>query len=449
VSLVLAAAAVTELCGAMPEPAEPPDPADSAAYTTVGDDARAAGDVTTAAIAYRNAVALDPGNARAAAALAALCRAASAAPATPATPAAPDDDPALLDAIARYRGGDRAAARAALSAIVASRSDSAAAHFFLGLIAFERHETSAAIRELELADGDPDYRELATGLVRLARRDGAVAVALLVEPELDTNPQLLPDTPPAGALSGAPQLDEDVLTAATLTVRPRPWLIIRDALAWRNQRQLSALDFVGENAQVAAELDDGPHRVALRYDLDYDLLDGARYLLANRASLGYRHDGPSVALVASYSLRRRDYANAAQEAFTGWVHAGDAGAVIHLGRGAELDARLTAGREVTADSSFANLSGGVALALRTRSTSPVRLAASAAAGYARYDSAEPDGQLRRDFAIEAGVDLEIDVGDHVVAVAGTSATRNTSSIEDFRYAKLLARCGLVLAFGAL
>jgi tetratricopeptide (TPR) repeat protein len=440
VSLLAAAVALTDLCGAAPGPAAPPDPADSAAYATVGDEALATGDSRTAAIAYRNAVALDPTNTHAKAALAALCDA---------QPAS-EDDTALLDAIARYRAGERTAAGAAFAAIVAAGTrTAAAAHFFLGLIALDRHEAGVAIRELGLARSDPEYRELARPLLRLARRDGALAITLVVEPELDSNPQLLPDTPPAGAVTGTPQVDEDLLVAATITARPWPWLAIRDVLVWRNQRQFSALDFVGENAQVAAELARGRARAMLRYDLEYDLLDGSRYLFANRAGVAVRHDGSRAAIVASYAVRRRDFARASEQAFSGWVHAMDAGAVVHLPRGLELDARLAGGRELTADRSYANVSGSVQLALRTRSTSTIRLAVSASGGYARYDRAEPDGQLRRDVPVEASADLEIDLGDHVIAVAGASATRNMSSIEDFRYAKLVARCGLVLAFGAL
>ena len=200
-SLLAAAIALADLCRPV-SPAASPDPGESAAYTAVGDDARAAGDPATAAIAYRKAVTLDPSNERAAAGLAALCHEDSAA--------------SLLDAIARYRAGDQAAAAAALADIVRAQDAAAGAHFFLGLIALERHDTSAAIHELELASADPRYGALAVPLLRLAHRDGALAVALLIEPELDTNPQLVPDTPPTGATVGAPSTDEDLLTVPYL-----------------------------------------------------------------------------------------------------------------------------------------------------------------------------------------------------------------------------------------
>lgn len=432
--------ALAELCAAAPEPAAAPDPADSVAYSDVGDDARAAGDVRTAVIAYRKAIALDATNQRARAALAAVCKDA----------AAGGDASELVDAIAHYRAGERASAASALAAITAAQGATAtAAHFFLGLIALDDHDARTAIRELELARADPDYREIAAALLRQAHRDGALVLALLVEPELDTNPQLLPDTPPAGAVTGAPEADADLLTAATLTARPWSWLAVRNALSWRNQRRLSALDFLGEDFQVAAELTRRRDRFVVQYDFDLDVLDGARYLLAHRAGAAYRHDWPELALTASYSLRRRDYARDSELGFTGWVHAADAGVVLRAGGGIELDARLTAGREVTSDASFANLSGGLRVALRTRSTARVRLTAGVAAGYVRYDFAQPDGLLRRDAAGEATADLEIDLGDHVMAVAGASLTGSESSIEDFRYSKLVVRGGLVVALGVL
>jgi hypothetical protein len=447
VSVLAAAVTLADLCGTSPEPAPSPDPADSAAYTAVGDDARATGDLRTAAIAYREAMALDPANRRATAGLAALCHGND-----------DDDRGALLDAIARYRAGEHVAAAAALSEIVrrggtssagAGAGTSTGAHFFLGLIALVRHDTGTAIRELELARADPDYRALAESLLRLAHRDGAIAVALLVEPELDTNPQLLPDTPPSGAITGAPAADEDLLTVATIVGRPAPWLAVRNAVTWRDQRRLSTLNFLAEDLEIAAELAGGAHRVVIRYDLADDVAGGANYLVANRASVAYRHDGSTVAPVASYALRRRDFLQSTEQSFTGWVHTADAGAVVQLGAGIELDARATLRRELTADTSFANLAAGIRLALRTRSTARVRLIASTAGGFASYDTAQPNGQLRRDVPLEASADLEVDLGDHVIAVAGASVAHNASSIEDFRYNQLIARCGLVVAWGGL
>lgn len=437
--MLAAAVILADLCGAPPEPAAIRDPEDSADYTDVADAARAAGDLRTAVIAYRKAVALDAANRRAAAALAELCRA---------TVEAGETD-RLLAAIARYRAGDRAAAAAALAELVRGHGSSeAGAQFFSGLIALERHDTGTAIRAFERARSDPDYAALAAALIRLARRDGAIAAVLLIEPEVDSNPQLVPDTPPSGEMLGTPAADVDLLAVATVTARPAPWLSVRNALTWRDQRELSALDFVADDLEVAAELATGRHHVALRSGADFDLLDGSPYLVATRAAVAYRHDGDVVSPVASYTLRRREFLRDAERPFTGWVHSADAGVAVSLGSLA-LDARAVIRRELTADLTFTDLFAGGRLVLSTRPTAPVRFTATASAGYAHYDGAEADGSLRRDVVLEASADLEADLGDHVIAVAGVGATHNQSTLDDFNYSQVIARLGLMIAWGGL
>src|SRR5436305_351565 len=74
--IAILAAAIADLCGPAPAPVAPADPEDAARYVQVADDARAAGDVRVAAVAYRAALARDPSSAAARTALAELCRAA-------------------------------------------------------------------------------------------------------------------------------------------------------------------------------------------------------------------------------------------------------------------------------------------------------------------------------------------------------------------------------------
>jgi len=432
------AAVIADLCAAAPESLAPPDPAESAAYAQAGDEARRAGDVRIAAIAYRKAVAADRDNAPAKDALAALCEA----------DAAPDSDAALLEAIARFRAGDLEGARAGLVRLASGAGASAAsAHFFLGLIALRRHDRTRAVRELEIAARDPAYTETATAMLRLARRDGPLAAVVLAEPEIDTNPQLVPDTPPTGALTGPPTTDEDLLLVGTITARPARWLAFRDVLAWRKQRQLQELDFLGETAQATIELERRADHLSLRYDLDYDVLKGTSYLLAHRGTAVYRHDIGMVTVGASYSLRHREYLQPIQAGFTGWVHAADLGATLHLTPQLDIDVSALGWRELTGDPAFSDVAGGVQATVRARMSSRVRIAASAKVWAAVYDGAEPDGALRRDTHGESTLDVEIDLDDHVIAVAGASITGNQSTLEDFRYWKLVARVGIALAFG--
>lgn len=438
--IAILAAAIAELCGPAPAPSAPPDAADAARYVEVGDAARADGDVRVAAVAYRAALARDPHNAAARSALDALCRAAK---------NAADDGSELLAAIAVYRSGELDAAETTLGQIAARNGPSAAgAHFFLGAIALQHHEGGRAVAELEIAGRDPLYAEPAATLLPLAHRDGAFAVVALVEPELDTNPALLPDTPPAGSMLQKPQIDDDLLLATTITARPTRWFYARDQVLFRKQHNESELDFFGETATAGVETPQGRDRFGLRYDFDYDLLDGLAYLYAHRATATALHDLGGVALVASYALRRRDYQDSAQAAFTGWVQTADAGAIVHATPAVDLDARATLVREHTEDPAFSDLAIGGAVAARARLAPGIRLTAMGAGWYALYDGPEPDGTDRRDVHGEASGDLEVDLGNHALATFGAGVIGNASTIGDFQYYKLVVRCGLAFAIGA-
>ena len=407
------------------------DPADAAAYVQTADEAHAAGDVRIAAIAYRKAAEL--GDARAARVLAELCRA----------DAEPGDEITLESAIRMVLDGDLAHARPALESIVAHGTRAAAgAQFFLGVIAIRHHDGGEAEAHLVAAARDPDYAHAAEAMLRLARRTGRLEALLFAGSELDTNPELLPDTPPAGA-TGTPHADENAQLALTVTARPARWLVVRDALVWRKQRELAWLDFLGDNAQAAVELD----HVTVRYDLDYDLLAGRSYLIAHRGTLAYSHDLHRWTVGAAYSLRARDYRRATEEPFSGAVHAVEAGATYHASATLDVDARALGWRELTRDALFSNWAGGGQLAVRARPRSRLRLDAIASAWYAHYDGADADGALRRDLHAEGTADLEVDLADNLIAIAAVSTMVNTSTIEDFRYWKLVVRLGLAFAIG--
>ncbi|MDB4959450.1 MAG: Tetratricopeptide 2 repeat protein [Myxococcales bacterium] len=424
-------AIVADLCAAPPESATA-DTQESAAYSRAGDEAIETGDLRIATIAYRKAVAFDPANDHARQALAALCQ---------------PDDGALLAAIARFREGDLDRAHTELTAIVARDSTSAGAHLFLGLIALGRHDGALAERELALASTNSAYAAVAGEMQRFARREGRLTVVALVAPEIDTNPQLVPDTPPLGATAGSPTPDEALLLATTVTVRPTPWLVLRDGLAWHDQRKLSSLTFLGENAQAAIERDHHANHAAVRYDLDLDWLGGAQYLVAHRGTASYRRDFSGFALAGTYSVRHRAYQQLAQADFTGWVYSGDESVLVHATPRVDLEIKTIGWREVTVDPAFSALAGGAQVMLRGRPMAGTRAAFGASSYYARYDGAEPDGLLRRDLHGEITADLDVDLSDHWIAIASASLIGNRSTVEDFRYWKLVARLGLELAFG--
>ena len=421
--------AIADLCGPV-SPASA-DAAESATYTGVGDDERVR-DQRVAAIAYRKAIALDASNAHARDALAELCRGSS-------------EDRTLRAAIARFTAGDLDAAETMLVGFE-NGPDAAAAHFYLGLIALARHDGSAS-DELELAARDPAYATLTASLQRIARRQGMFELLLLAAPEVDTNPQLLPDTPPAGATTGPAQADTDLLVGGTATARPTRWLVVRDAVTFRRQRTLTALDYLGEQAQAEVTGSRGAARVAVRYDLDYDRIGGSSYLVANRGSVSYRHQLDGVALIAEYGLRYRDYRQASESAFTGFVQTGAAGAIVHMAPTIDLDLRATLAYEHTADPTFADVAAGALAAIRVRPTDRLRLTGTLTTWYAHYDAAEPDGTVRADLHGALSADLEVDVAERVIVLAGVGLEGNHSSVDDFRYWRLAARVGLAFAVG--
>lgn len=428
---------LAELCRQTTTPL-PADPDASAEYTAVGDEARAQEDLRIAVTAYRKAVALDSANRHAADALREICSAAGSA------------DETLLQALGHYRRGDTAGATRMLDALQASEGSlPAGAHFVLGLIALDNHDRRTAERELALVQGDPVYGALARDLLRLAHRDGAIAATLLVGSELDTNPQQLPDTPPMNASTGPRTADESLLVVGAFTVRPHRAVALRNVLAWRKQHELDQLDFLGESAQASVELGHGATRASILYDFDADLIGGQPYLLAHRAMGAIRHDLGATGLRASSSVRRRDYLQPAQSEFTGWVYGGEVGVLVHLGLRAELEADALGWREQTADPVFSTLAGGGRIGLRARPASRLRLAANLATWYATFDAPQPDGQRRRDVHVEGAADLEVDIADNVILLVGANAARNASSVEDFRYWKLVARGALAFTIGGL
>jgi hypothetical protein len=436
--ILLLAAALTDLCG--PVAADPVgNPSEAASYVEVGDAAAAEGDLRVAATAYRKALAVDAGSTHARDALDALCRA---------DRAREDDRGPLLEAIARFRAGELDEARDRLSAIAQAGGPSApGAHFFLGLIALQRHDAALARAELERAKTDGAYAALATSMLRLAARDGVFTARVLVAGEADSNPQLLPDTPPVGATTGARTPDLDALAAVSLVARPVGWLVLRDVVSYRAQDQLTSLDFFDEQAQLAVELERGRDYFLVAYDFNDDLLDREQYLLASQGTVGYRRELGALAAVATYALRRRDYQQAAVAPFTGWVHDGAAGITVHATPTLDIDVRALVTREITADAVYADVAVGALAGVRAQIGGRVRLNAIASGRYATYDAAEPDGELRRDWHGEASADLELDLGDLTLAMCGVSAIDNVSTIDDFRYTKLVGRCGLSVAIG--
>ena len=402
-----------------------PDAAEAAEYARTGDDARAAGDARIALVAYRKAAAL--GDAHSAAAMRELCETETA--------------PTLEDAIGLFKRGELARADAILAGL-----DTPGSHFFRAAIALRRHEGGDAEAQLSLAARDPEYASASRTLLRIARRTGRVEALVFLGGEVDTNPQLLPDTPPTGD-TATPTTDANGQLAVTTVARPVEWFALRNALVWRKQATLSELDFVGETASAGIEDDRGPDHVVIRYDFDDDVLGGDQYLIAHRATLGYRRELGGWDLGASYAFRARDFQRTTEDVFDGDVHTAEVTSTVHATPGLDIDSKLFGWRELTRDALFTNWTFGAQLAVRVRPRDRLRIGASLGSWAGLYDGADPNGDLRHDYHADASGEVELDLADNVLALAAVTGTLNRSTIEDFNYWKLVARIGLAFAIG--
>jgi len=179
------------------------------------------------------------------------------------------------------------------------------------------------------------------------------------------------------------------------------------------------------------------------------VLESSSYLIANRGTASYRHDFARLALGGRYTGRHRDFRRVEEAPFTGWMHEGELELTLHARPDLDIELQALGSREMTEEALYANLAGGGRLGVRVGPFRRFRGAGSFAAWGARYDAPYPDGRARHDTRAEGTIELELDLADHVMAIASTTVARNTSTIEDFRYWKIVARVGIAFAFGGL
>jgi len=414
---------IADLC--TPVVPSAPDAAEAAEYARTADDARTAGDTRIALVAYRKAAEL--GDEHAVVAIRELCALGSAL--------------TLDDAVALFKRGELDKADAILATL-----DTPGASFFRGAIALRRHDGTHAEAYLRVAERDPAYAGASQTLLRIARRTGKLEGVAFIGGEVDTNPHLLPDTPPTGD-TATPATDGNGQLAVTTAARPWAWLALRDALVWRKQATQSDLDYLGNTASLAVEDDRGPDHVVIRYDFDDDVLGGEMYLIAHRATLGYRRDLAGWDVGASYSFRVRDFQRATEATFDGDVHSAEVTSTVHASPTLDVDSKMFGWRETTEDPLFTNWTVGAQLGVRVRPRDRVRIGATLGSWAGFYDGLDPNGDARHDYHADASGEVELDLDDNVLALAAVTAMVNRSTIADFDYWKLVARIGLAFAIG--
>ena len=225
--------AVTALASAAVDPCAPvvpapePNPASAAAYHAVGNEERAAGNPDAAAVAFRRAAELDPGDAAARRALAESCQATrreappghferglalmqagdfrgAAAEFDEELARGADSSTALLAGVCRYQAGDTARAGALLRVAEADPVHAAVARYYLGLLAVADGRYRDASLLLDRAADGPEVGMLAGDLARYAWRNQPLVFTAFTAVGWDSNATLAPaGTPIASASDGA------------------------------------------------------------------------------------------------------------------------------------------------------------------------------------------------------------------------------------------------------
>jgi tetratricopeptide (TPR) repeat protein len=482
-TLALAAALGGDPClDAGETAAGPSDPATADLYRAVGDEARAAGDLATARVAYREALRNDPTDA-ARARLRDVCREPALSPA-----AAPVSDH-FADGVALMKKGDRRGAIAAFEGARATAEDPAAAllegicefelgnaarsralfeiarrdpgvaptaSFFLGMLALEEGETDRATALLaEAATGDPRLAANASTLSVLARRGGRLVLTALSEVAYDSNVELLPDGTVMPSMPGMPSSSADGSAVAAVGLTGRlfgasgPYARIGGQ--YRKQFVISTYDLGQAGGAVGARYVRGGTDVAAEYGYDFVALGHAPYLSAHRALALARIDRGRTVVAGAYAARFEKYLTAATDPYSGFRQDADASVSRRLGSVTTLGLGYHGERDDSlSNDALSYFEHGPLVLAQLTSARVARVVLEGRFSWRLYDAFDKDLQQRReDRYLDGYLVAEIELG-RLWTLRFTGTGRHAwSSYPGFVYTRLAATAGLVYTLGML
>jgi tetratricopeptide (TPR) repeat protein len=459
-------------------PDEHPDVAGAAVYRAVGDDESKAGHADAARVAYREALRRDPHDAGARAALATLCQAER----EPSAPRpelvsggaserfdeglalmkrgdrtgaiaafeaarAQGDDPgaALLQGICEYERGEDERARPLLEEARNAPSLAGTATLFLGLIALREDQNRLASSLFDAASSDPRLAATASGLARLARRDGRVVASALAEGGYDSNVSLAPDGTPTQTGAG----DGYAAAVAGLFLRPfgttGPYARLTGQ--YRKQAQITSYDLGDAGGAIGGQLGGGGRYLAAEYGYDFLTLGGAPYLSAHRLLATGRAATGRVALDGTYAARFESFLTSGTAQYSGLRHDADLAAECLPSATTIIGLGYHVGADGTQSPSLSYLEHGPLALLRLGVGRQIRLVTEARVTFRRYDAMDPDLGARADRYLDGALAWELDTSDHWTVRVTATGRRATSNVPDLQYTKLTAGLGLVYTAG--
>ena len=347
-----------------PRPAAAADPETAAAYLEVGDAELQAGALDTAAVAYSEALRLDPGSERARGAYHSAClaqhrdqllvegrrlldagdRAAAIAILEELRAGRGDAAAALLEGIALYEDGSDEAARLPLAEAAQSEATAARAQYFLGLIELRDGSGVEAARlfdRVAAAEGG-SLVERAEVLRETALRSGRAVVSVLAESGYDSNVAYAPDVRPATGDGGA---------GGGLFGQLRPFGLsgpyLRANAFVRQQFQARDRNLGVFGGQAGWRLGRGETYAFGDYGYELTTLGGSPYLSAHRFRAGARWQRFGRWAVAGvYALRLGAYQTPDSSDFSGVLHS----LSPEISYRFPLGSSITAGYDVLRDS---------------------------------------------------------------------------------------------------
>jgi tetratricopeptide (TPR) repeat protein len=459
-------------------PAKPVDREAAALYRAVGDEARAAGDLASARVAYHEALRNDP-TAAAHEKLREVCRAPAAVIAPTPAPAsdrfsegvaimkagdregaiavferarATGEDPAaaLLEGVCQFELGRAERARPLFEIAARDPAVAPTASFFLGMLALREGESDRATALLaEAATGDPRLAANASTLSVLARRGGHLVLSALTEIGYDSNVELIPD----GTAVPGSSADGSTLVAAGLTARmfgaSGPYA--RLGGQYREQFVITAYDLGQVGGALGGRLVHRASELSAEYGYDFVTLGDAAYLSAHRVLAIGRVSIGETTMAASYAARLESFLPATTEPYSGLRQGADARVSRRLGRVTTLGVGYRGERDNSRhDPDLSYLEHGPLVLAQLQAASLARFMLEGRFSWRVYDTLDPDlGVRRADRYLDGYAVAEIDLGRFWTVRLAVAGRRALSNVPEFRYTKLATTVGLVYTLGIL
>jgi Tfp pilus assembly protein PilF len=463
-------AAATDLCGPV-EPAATPDPIAASAYVDVAEDELSRNNRSSAQFAFREALRLDPKNARARAGLTASCEA----PATddgglaeavallnvgdcesalPRFRAAAKGDSAgearLLEGICLYQLGRDTEATSALEAASKTAEHTESAQFFLGLIALRRGERNVAEQLFGSVaiSRDRGLSADAASMLGLVWRDGKVVVSGALEGGYESNTDLEPDGSPTAPITGEAVSG---VVSASLSLRPfglrGPYA--RVSGAFRRQLIATPLDLATLGAVAGVRLGSPMRWLGAEYGYDRIAADGGLFLSAHRLLAEGAWTLERLVAGARYAVRFQQYPAADLLAYSGVRHLLELETRLPLGP-VSLTGGLRGVRNIARAPELSFWEGGPLVSARLPLFRGARLTAETALARRGYDAFDPFyGLQRADGYWDLGGLFELDLGRFVTLQASSSFRAAMSNVPNLTPFWLTGWLGLSFTAGLL